>query len=200
MNLRDLVEGDELLERSLTGRLDPDQRMERTLFEKCTFDGCVWDEAEVRSCEFTECLFTDCSVSLTNFTDSRFAECTWRDCRILSVDWAAIHCNPMAAAPMIFAGCRLTYSRFVGVDLRRWRFDRCDLTDADFSDARLSDAVMHGCDLRAARFVNADMRRLDLSTSFNYLFDVRNNKVAGLRVSAAEAINLLEVFDLDVVD
>lgn len=201
MDFRELVDGeDRLLDQTLTGRLAPGQSLNRITFERCAFVGCVWDEARVRSCDFIECTFANCSMSMTDFTDSRFAECSWQDCRILSVDWAAVHCNPVAAEPMVFTGCRLTYSRFARADLRRWRFERCDLVDADFSDARLSDAAIKECNLQSTQFVNVDMRGLDLSGSFDYYFDVRDNQVAGLRVGAADGVNLLRVFGVELID
>jgi hypothetical protein len=52
----------------------------------------------------------------------------------------------------------------------------------------------------SARFVNADMRRLDLSDSYDYFFDVRENQVAGLRVQAIGGVNLLRAFGVELVD
>jgi fluoroquinolone resistance protein len=191
---------DQLLRERLTGDLKAGERISGTVFEECVFTGCTWDEAHLSSCQFLNCTFSNCSVSLTGFRNSTFAECRWVDCKLLSVDWTAIHCNPLPPIPMAFEGCKLSYSSFVLADVRRWSFTRCDLVDTDFSDAQLVDAKMLNCNLESARFVHADMRRLDLTDSYNYLFDVRDNRVNGLKVSATEGVHLLRAFGIELTD
>ncbi|SDB88857.1 Pentapeptide repeat-containing protein [Raineyella antarctica] len=198
MDLTEVIDArDHVRGQRLTGDMAPGGSVRGVSFEACTFADCRLDKAEFRGCEFDGCTFTNCSLSFAVFGSSTFSECRFEACKGLSVDWARAHVNPLSTAPMAFADCRLDYSRFTRMDLRQWDFLRCSLKDVDFDSTRLAGARMADCDLESAVFTDSDLRGLDLRGSSNYFFDVRRNRVEGLKVSPGAGVALLGAFDID---
>ena len=137
-----------------------------------------------------------CSLSMTKLISSEFNDCVFKDCKLLSVNWTQIRPNRVGAAPLTFEGCKLSYGIFAGTNLRGWRFHACELVDADFSEANVQGASLTDCNLAKARFVNADLRGVDLTSSYNYFFDLRENRVAGLKVGLDGGAMLLRAFGI----
>jgi uncharacterized protein YjbI with pentapeptide repeats len=189
---------DYLAGETITGRLEPRDELRGVVFEGCTFTGCVLDEAVLRNCDFIDCRFDSCSLSQTKLPGTSFADCVLKGCRALSVAWTSVIAGTLSVAPLTFEGCKLTYSSFVGSTLRRWSFIDCDLSEADFSDAVLTATSFEHCNLANARFVGADLRGVSLISSYNYYFDPREAKVAGLRVTPDGGAQLLRAFGIEV--
>ncbi|HJE51151.1 MAG TPA: pentapeptide repeat-containing protein [Tessaracoccus flavescens] len=191
---RDYLSGEEIR----GAHLEPVRTVRGVTFEACTFVGCVFDEGIFRSCEFIDCRFDSCSLSMTKLISTEFNDCVFTDCKAMSVNWTQIRPNQVGAAPLTFEGCKLSYGSFNGVNLRGWSFKRCELVDADFSEAKAQGVNLIECDLKQARFINADLRGVDLRSSYNYFFDVRDNRVAGLQVTLDGGANLLRAFGIAV--
>lgn len=201
MDLASIVEGDDYFSgETFTGRLEPRDELRGVSFEGCTFNGCVLDEVVLRNSDFVDCRFEASSLSQTKFPGTSFSDCVMTGCRALSVGWSQAVPNTVSLSPLTFESCKLIYSSFVGMKLRRWAFIDCDLTEADFTDAVLTNAALKNCNLAQARFAGADLRDVNLITSYNYSFDPRDVKVKGLRVTADGGAQLLRVFGIDVLD
>lgn len=136
---------------------------------------------------------------MTRMTDSRLLGVAFERCKLLGLDVAALDARALAADPLRFQECRLDMAAFIGVDAAGATFANCSLREADFSGAVLRGADFAGSDLMGARFAGTDLREASLLGATNYVLDVRDNRVRGLRVDAAEAARLLAVFGVQAV-
>lgn len=99
-----------------------------------------------------------------------------------------------APDPTTWVDCQLSMGSFTGMDLTGDRFERCVLTEVDFDEATLKDVVVDDCSLAGARFVRADLRAADLRGARDYVIDVRESRVKGLKVDLTGALGLLTPF------
>ncbi len=189
---------DSVVERDLAGGLAPGEVVADVEFDGCTFTGNQWERARLTRCTFTECVFVGVNASMVDLTDTRLVGARFERCKLLAVNFAALGARALAADPLRFVDCRLDLAGFQGVDLEGVVFERCSLREADFAEAVLRGASFEGSDLAGATFGRTDLRGADLSGATAYAFDVRDNRVGGLRVEPTEAARLLQVLGLRV--
>ena len=166
-------------------------------FENCVFKGVNLERAVLVGASFTECRFEDCNFSGADLTDTSLGECRFTGTKLSGINWALSHVNRFAARPLEFLRCSMDFCWFVGVDLARCRFIDCSIREADFSEARLANAGMNDCDLQGTRFHQTDLERASLVGSFGYVFDPRENRTKGLKLSPAESWPLLKALGIE---
>ena len=166
-------------------------------FENCVFKGVNLERAVLVGASFTECRFEDCNFSGADLTDASLGECRFTGTKLSGINWALSHINRFAARPLDFLRCKMDFCWFVGVDLARCRFTDCSIREADFSEARLANAGMNDCDLQGTRFHQTDLERASLVGSFGYVFDPRENRTKGLKLSPAESWPLLKALGIE---
>lgn len=199
-SLPDAVAGRRLVvEETLHGSMEPGQELRDVDFDGCTFSGCALEQARLLRCTFIDTRFVACDLSLAVLTDSRLVGVVFERCKLLGLNFAALGARGPAADPLRFHECRLDMACFAGVDATGAGFAGCRLTEADFTDATLRGADFAGSDLHGARFANTDLREASLLGATGYTFDVRENRVRGLRLDAAQAVPLLGVFGIEAI-
>ena len=87
---------------------------------------------------------------------------------------------------------------FCALKLKKYRFENCNLQEADFTDADLSGSVFTNCDLLRTTFYNTNLEKADFTTSFNYSFDPERNRVKKARFSRNGVLGLLQKYNLDI--
>ena len=196
--IEELAHGGAVLDRRLTGDLDPQETVTGIEFDGCTFEGCQLAEGRFLRCTFIGCRFIGCDLSMVQLTDSRLVGGSFERCKMLAIDAASLGVSPLAIEPIRFEDCLLDFASFQGVELSRSMWHRCALRDADFAEAVLTGADFAGSELSGARFARTDLREVSLVDARGYVFDVRENRVQGLRIDAHEGGRLLEVLGLRV--
>ena len=197
-DLRDLIgDRDYLVDETLTGALAAGETITGVEFDGCTFTGCTAAEASFVRCTFTDCRFVGCDLSMLTLTDSRLVGGAFERCKMLGISFAAL-VSPLAVEPIRFKDCRLDFASFRGVELPEATWQGCGLREADFGEAVLTGAAFPDSDLSMATFTGTDLRDASLVGARGYAFDVRENRVRGLRVDADEGARLLEVLGLHV--
>jgi mcbg protein, putative len=166
-------------------------------FENCVFKGVNLERAVLVGASFTECRFEDCNFSGADLTDTSLGECRFTGTKLSGINWALSHVNRFAARPLEFLRCSMDFCWFVGVDLARCRFIDCSIREADFSEARLTNAGMNDCDLRGTRFHGTDLDGASLVGSSGYVFDPRENRTKGLKLSPTESWPLLKALGIE---
>ncbi len=87
-----------------------------------------------------------------------------------------------------FTDLKLKGISFKGSKIREVYFTNTDLQEADFSDADLLGTLFHQCNLTRADFRNAK----------NYAIDLQANNLKKAKFSFPEAINLLKCLDIEI--
>lgn len=184
-------------ERTLRGGLPRGETVSGVHFERCTFLGSVMERARFVGCTFEACEFDSCDLSMVDLTDCRFLECRFTSCKALAVSWPRMHLSTLAPEPLRFEQCRLDLGSFQGMDLSGATFSGCGLREVDFSEAVLRRVGFAESDLSGAVFVRSDLREASFVGASGLLLDVRENRVTGARLDAADAPRLFEVLGLE---
>lgn len=197
--LDELAGRDDVRDETLTGSIEPGERLEGITFTGCTFDGSVLAQAALTRCTFESCIFERVDLSGTRLTDSVVDGCTLVEIRALGTAWGSLARPIIPPEPSTFRRCRLGMGAFGGADLSGARFEECRMEEADLDETVLRGATFVSCDLTSARFVRTDLRDADLRGSHGFVLDPQANDVRGLRVDLTGALGLLAPFGV-VVD
>jgi uncharacterized protein YjbI with pentapeptide repeats len=78
-------------------------------------------------------------------------------------------------------------------------FVRCNLKEADFTEAKLAEANFMFSRLERAVFTRADLYKADFRGAKDYFIDPKNTSVNGARFSQPDVMSFLDVFGI-VID
>lgn len=188
-----------IVDEVLTGGLEDGERLADVELVGCTLRGAAWAGGVLAGVRFEGCTFERVDLSRVRLPDSVLDGCTFTGCKALATSWSMLSSPGIAPDPTTWVDCQLSMGSFTGMDLTGDRFERCVLAEADFDEAILKDVVVDDCSLAGARFVRADLRAADLRGARDYVIDVRETRVEGLRVDPVGALGLLAPFGV-VVD
>lgn len=170
-------------------------------FESCHFNHCDFSEVRFDGCKFIDCGFNDCNLANMKPAFSQFHEVNFNRSKVSGVDWTQVHWSAlMVDSPIEFVGCVISLSSFMGLTLRSLRLEDCKAAEVDFRDGDFSEGRFTGTDFHHSLFGNTRLNRADFSDAQNYDIDMRNCPLEGARFSRFEAVRLLEVMGLDIID
>jgi len=166
-------------------------------YENCSFVNCEMSKAVLSGIRFVECEFNGCNLSVAKLDNTAFKDVVFKECKLLGLHFQ--DCDQFLFSAS-FDNCAMNISSFVNMKLKKMRFSKSILTEADFTGADLSGAVFDKCDLGAAIFQHTIMENADFSTSFNYSFDPELNKLKKTKFSLNGIKGLLDKYDIEIVD
>lgn len=170
-------------------------------FEECEFLDCDFSGSRFRSCKFTNCDFTRCNLSLTDFANSQLFGMTFKDCKMVGIDWTKIDWPQYYLDfELKFTRCLLNDSSFYGLNLNALHMDECKLHDVDFREGNFVESKMIQCEFDRSLFMRTNLQRVDFTDSSGCAMNVLNNQLSGATFSRYEALNLLESLGITLVD
>ena len=132
----------------------------------CDLSNSVWRGFEARRVEFVDC----------RLTGMKSMDCRWQDVLLENCDARYLQIADGIVRAGEFNGCR---------------FDDADLRRANLEGARFSATTLSKADLSGARLYGTDLRNATLDGMI-----VRAEDVRGLRVNAAQALELSRLLGL----
>ncbi|OGR70006.1 MAG: hypothetical protein A2179_00095 [Elusimicrobia bacterium GWC2_63_65] len=166
-------------------------------FQDCVFRNCDLTKSVLRFCKFTDCRFESCNLSLAKLQGSVFSGASFKDSKLVGVNWTEAHWPRIRlACPVEFTNCLLNDSVFLGLSLRGTRISRCQARGADFRETDLAKADLTHTDFSGAVFGGTNLAEADLSKACNYAIRPDDNKLKGARFSLPEAMALLYCLDI----
>lgn len=169
-------------------------------FEDCVFINCCFTETTFTNCQFNECRFENCDLSLIKVGQSTFRNTTFKDSKVIGVDWTMASWSKFISfSPINFTNCMVDYSTFIGLTLVKIAFKECVVKDVDFSEADLTEADFTKANLSKSRFQQTNLTRANFEDATDYFIDVTANTVAKAKFSLPEAISLLKGLDIQLV-
>jgi fluoroquinolone resistance protein len=99
-----------------------------------------------------------------------------------------------------FDVCDISYSTFIGLELKKLTLTNCTAKDADFAEADLTQADCSGTDFAESRFLHTNLTEANFTDARNYAIDVALNVIKKAKFSLPEAVNLLRFMDIELVD
>lgn len=168
-------------------------------FQGCVFRNCDLTKAVLRFCKFTDCRFESCNLSLVKPQASVFSGTSFKDSKLVGVNWTEAHWPRIRlACPVEFTSCLLNDSVFLGLSLRGTRLTRCQAKGSDFREADLAKADLTHTDLSGAIFGGTNLEGADLNQARNYAIRPAENKLKGAKFSLPEAMALLYCLDIEI--
>jgi len=170
------------------------------VFYACVFRNCDLTGVSFKFCKFSDCSFESCNLSLVKVRGSLFAGTSFKDSKLVGVNWTEASWPKIRlACPLQFDGCLLTDSTFLGLSLEGALITRCRAKDADFREADLSKADLSHTDFSGALFGRTNLAGANLDQARNYAIRPADNVIKGASFSMPEAMALLYCMDIKIV-
>lgn len=164
-------------------------------YENCTFRNCNFYNTDLSNFIFRECIFDGCDFSLAKLKNTTLNGIRFVNCKLLGILFN--ECNSFLFS-VSFGNCILKMSVFYKLKLKKYRFDTCNLQEADYTESDLSGSVFENCDLHRAVFYNTNLEKADFTTSYNYSFDPERNRVKKARFSRLGVVGLLDKYNIEI--
>ncbi len=163
-------------------------------FESCQFSGMKFCEISLRGISFLDCKFERCSFSRADLQRSSFSNNKFTDCNLMGINWVTLNRFDNCE----FRNCKLDYSCFQALKLKRLVCVDCSLREVDFYSTQLVEADFSGSNLAGTSFAKADLSKADFRTAKDYFIDPVVTKIKGAKFSLPDALVLLESFGAEV--
>ncbi len=182
--------------------LDLSQReMSALVFEDCTFDACNLSETIFNECDLRDCRFVNCNLSVVKVKASTFSGIIFDTCKIIGIDWTRASWPSIALqTPLKFYKCVMNDSSFFGLKMKDLVIKECQAQSVDFREGHFQGANFVKTDLSDSLFMQTDLEHSDFTDATHYAIDIRFNKVTQAKFSRFEALNLLALLEIDLVD
>ena len=181
--------------------------LENERFQGLSFTEEAFSGLTLVDCSFVDCSFERCSLSRCTLTECRFAGCRIVDpkcessgvrflqleaCTLTGVNWGLLLPSGGFGDPLDrLMDCRLKYSFFTNMDLRKFDFTGTSFTGCLFAECNLTEARFQDCDLTETEFLRCDLTGADFREAVGYRVDVPTCTVKRARFTLPEAANLL---------
>lgn len=166
------------------------------VFTKCTFKKCNLYGLIFIDCAFDECHFEECDISLIKVKHCSFSKVTINKCKAIGILWFESS-NPLSVS---FSNSAISFSSFFGKNLKKFKFINCVAEEVDFSECNLTEASFEGTNLLQSRFLNCDLSLTNFVDAKNYGININANKIKKTKFSLPDAMNLLNDFDIEIVN
>jgi len=161
---------------------------------RCTFRHALLQETRWRGTRIEDCVFEGCDLTRADVTGAALRGARFSGSKLMGIDWSHVSDFPDVS----FVDCNLEYASFVGLALRKTRFERCVMTECNFIRVDLRQASIEDGKLTGTRFDDCDLTGASLLRSVGGFVDPRTNRVKGLRISEDAAVALAESFGMKV--
>ena len=170
-------------------------------FDNCTFTKCDFSEARFKKCKFIECDFINCNLSLAKFELSGFTDVTFRDSKLIGVNWTTVAWSSLVLeAPIRFYKSIVNDCSFYGLSLQGLVLEECKAHGVDFREGDFTGSNFTYTDLTGCLFGNSRLPGVDFAEAENYDIDVYQNDIKGAKFSRFEALRLLDSLEVELVD
>ncbi len=161
-------------------------------FEDCYFTHCNFSGLNFVHCHFLNSQFESCDLSNTKFSNGRLRNGQFKHCKMLGIAWGQL----TDISPLTFEDCKLDFSNFSNLKMKKSIFLRSSLRDCDFTQSDFSESDFRETDLQNARFFQTNLTKSDFRDAQHYLLHPAENKIKGARFSLPEALQLLSEFGI----
>lgn len=164
-------------------------------YENCSFIGCNFSKVNLSNSSFTDCKFKNCDFSMVKNANVAFRKTDFTECKLLGFHFE--NCNEFLLS-FSFTNCQLNFSSFHKMKLHNTKFINCKLQEVDFTEADFTNSNFENCDFTDAIFNRSTLDKCDFSTSYNFIIDPENNKLAKAKFSSANVLGLLAKYNIEI--
>ncbi len=122
----------------------------------------------------------------------------WRECEVRESRLTGVKLNSAHIARSVFVECKMNLLQCQMAMLQDVRFEQCDLRGAYFNRSKMAGTVFEGSDLGGADFSSATITGCDFRRAKIDDIRVAPEQMAGVIVTADQALYLARLFGLDI--
>lgn len=163
------------------------------------FNGCIFERVifsgDFRKAQFIDCILDRCDMSNTNFEASRFHRVKISGSKGMGVRFTKAKWQYVTIDDSV-----LNYGEFADVDFQDLILSKCDLSQSSFFTADLKRISLHQVNLSQTDFSDTPLSGLDFSTSEISGIRVSTSCLKGLIVNDSQAVALVRLFGVDVME
>ncbi|MBS7566165.1 pentapeptide repeat-containing protein [Mucilaginibacter sp. Bleaf8] len=162
-------------------------------FDNCQFIGCDFSYADLSNKTFIDCTFDTCNLSLIKLGGAGLQNVNFKDCKLTGVNFSGASNFSFSVS---FKSCQLDYSIFTGKKMKAAKFADTSLSEVDFTEVDLTNAVFEHCNLNRAVFNRSILKGTNFVTSYNIVIDPENNVMDKAKFSHDSLAGLLAKYNL----
>lgn len=162
-------------------------------FYNCIWDHCDLSDADLSGSRFVECRFLSSNLSGIHLERTALCDVQFRESKLVGVDFSHVdqvllrlHFSDSDLSYSLFENLPLRATAFLGCKANSCQFEKCDLTESNFSETMLVGST----------FLSCNLSKTDWRSAIDYCFDLRQNRTKGAQVSLPECLSLLTPFGL----
>ena len=160
----------------------------------CVFERCRFGDNDFKRISFVDCVFDKCEWSNVRLTNAAFQRARLQGCRMTGLEIMR-----GALMNVAFDGCMLDYASFTECKLDRAVFSDCRLRDSLWSENRLSRVRFDHSDRERAQWARTQLSGLDMTTCRIAGWTVSLTDLRGLKVTAAQVLDLAGLLGVEIV-
>jgi fluoroquinolone resistance protein len=200
MDIAAIDDGERWTSETITGSVAPGRNLRDVEFSDCEFrldaNDTPWSPVE---CVFDGCRFLTADLSLSKWTDCTIRSTAFLDCRLTGADFSVARWTAYSAtSPNRFDRCDLSYANFARSRVGALHLTECRALEAEFSDADLSGAIFDDTDLSRAAFARTNLTGADFRTANAFVIDPTTARLRDARFSSASLVGLVLSFGVIV--
>ena len=134
---------------------------------------------------FEECELIDCDLSQSFFEGCIFQGCTFIGCRMIGGKFEKMS---TLQGPLNFKDSVLSFSSFAKAQLSGAHFERCDLTEVDWTGANLESVHFIECSLKGGLFSEVNLNKACIASADITMTELQNAQLHSTIISPNQAI------------
>lgn len=162
--------------------------LEQSRLTKSDFSHGQWRLLELR-----EVLVDQCEIQNANWFGARLSQVEIHRARATGFNASESKWNDVRVKRS-----KLNLSVFHDATIQHGEFENCDLREADFQGARLTQVCFRECDLRGARFPGAKVDQLDLCGSQIEGIFLETDQLKNVIVDPTQVVTLAELIGITI--
>ena len=164
-------------------------------YENCQFDNCHFTSLRLTMVNFIDCQFLNCDLSNATLTEIGLQNAQFSNCKLMGLRFDA--CKPFLFSTN-FQNCRLDFSSFYQMDLRKSSFRDCSLKGVDFASSDLRKVAFESCPLLDANFEQTNLVEADFRTALHFTIEPTENQIDKAKFSMDGLTGLLRKYNLTI--
>ncbi len=165
-------------------------------FYQCRFENCDLTSVDFSGSRFEKCTFEGCNLSLARIHDCRFLGVKFSQCKLTGN--AFDKCDSFLL-DIAFEGCFISNCNFSKLNLKKTPFRSCEILETDFIGTQLVESDFSHSSLAGSVFNSCDLSKANFADARAYIINPENNKVKKARFSMPEALGLLQHLDIVIL-
>ena len=170
-------------------------RLKIGTYESCQFGNCNFSTLHLSHINFIDCQFSNCDFSNAILTETGLQNSQFTNCKLMGLRFDT--CKPFLFAAD-FQHCRLDFSSFYQMDLKKSKFKDCSLKAVEFASANLRKVEFENCSLLDANFEQTNLTETDFRTAFHFTIEPTENQINKAKFSTNGLIGLLRKYNLTI--